>query len=251
MDNNDFEIRRSLENGLDRTVALLPEILGALLLVLIGWFLASFVRRVLTRTLNGMRFDRTVNSLPAGNMIGRIIEHPSRFVGSFAYWVIFLAFLSFAISALDVPALNAMVVGIYSYIPNIVASILIFLIASAISVGEGAFIQRVLGGSPLGKLIGTALPALTMAIAVFMILNQLKIAEDIVNITYAAIMGSLALGLALAFGLGGRDVASRILTQAYENTQQKTGEIKSEARRAAANTRREARRARNAIDNNS
>lgn len=250
MNNSDFDFSRSLENGIDRTVGLLPEILGALLLVLIGWFLASFVRKLTTRTLKRMRFDRTVHTLPSGKVISRVIEHPSSFVGSVAYWIIFLAFLSFAISALDVPALNAMVIGIYSYIPNVVAAILIFLVASAISVGEGSFVQRVLGGSPLGKLIGTALPALTMAIAVFMILNQLKVAEDIVNITYAAIMGSLALGLALAFGLGGRDVASQILTQAYENTQQRAGEIKSEARRAATNARREAGRARDAAENN-
>jgi hypothetical protein len=55
-----------------------------------------------------------------------------------------------------------------------------------------------------------------MAIAVFMILNQLQIATDIVTITYAALMGAVALGMALAFGLGGRDVASRMLEDAYQ-----------------------------------
>jgi hypothetical protein len=54
-----------------------------------------------------------------------------------------------------------------------------------------------------------------MAIAVFMILNQLQIATDIVTITYAALMGAVALGMALAFGLGGREVASRMLEDAY------------------------------------
>jgi hypothetical protein len=59
-----------------------------------------------------------------------------------------------------------------------------------------------------------------MAIAVFMILNQLKIATDIVIITYAALMGAVALGMALAFGLGGRDVASRMLEDAYRSGQE-------------------------------
>ena len=59
-----------------------------------------------------------------------------------------------------------------------------------------------------------------MAIAVFMILNQLRIATDIVTITYAALMGAVALGMALAFGLGGRDVASRMLEEAYARGRQ-------------------------------
>jgi hypothetical protein len=59
-----------------------------------------------------------------------------------------------------------------------------------------------------------------MTIATFMILNQLKIAPTIVTITYAAILGAIALGSALAFGLGGRDVAARMLEGAYSNVQQ-------------------------------
>ena len=75
----------------------------------------------------------------------------------------------------------------------------------------------ILGDTPTGKLVATALPVLSMAIAVFMILNQLKIATDIVVITYAALMGAVALGMALAFGLGGSDVASRMLEDAYRS----------------------------------
>ena len=246
--NDDFNFGRSVENGVDRTIGLLPEILGAILLVIIGWFFASVVRRLVRSGLRRMRFDRVVHTSPGGNIVSRIIEHPSNFLAQFAYWVIFLAFISFAISALNVPALNAIVVGIYSYIPNIIAAILIFLVASAVSVAGAGFVQRVLGGSPLSKMVSAVIPAVTLGIAVFMILNQLKIAEDIVNITYTAIMGSLALGLALAFGLGGRDVASRILEQAYESTQRNKDRLKDEASRAANNTRREAKRAKNNLE---
>jgi len=68
-----------------------------------------------------------------------------------------------------------------------------------------------------------------MAIAGFMILNQLKIASDIVTITYAALMGAVALGMALAFGLGGRDVASRVLEDAYRRGRDERGRLRSEA----------------------
>jgi hypothetical protein len=85
-----------------------------------------------------------------------------------------------------------------------------------------------MGETPTGRLMATAVPALVMAIAVFMILNQLKIAADVVTITYAALMGALALGLALAFGLGGRDVASRLLEDAYRRGQRERERIRAE-----------------------
>ena len=79
----------------------------------------------------------------------------------------------------------------------------------------------------------TAAPALVMGIAVFMVLNQLRIATDIVTITYAALMGAVALGAALAFGLGGRDVASRMLEEAYRRGQaERARSSASESRRA-------------------
>src|ERR671939_714855 len=76
-----------------------------------------------------------------------------------------------------------------------------------------------MGDTPLGKIVATAVPVLVMSIATFMILEQLKIATQIVTITYAAIWGAIALGSALAFGLGGRDVAARMLEGAYQSGQ--------------------------------
>jgi hypothetical protein len=72
-----------------------------------------------------------------------------------------------------------------------------------------------------------------MVIAVFMILNQLKIAPEIVIITYAALLGSAALGMALAFGLGGRDVASRMLGELYDKGQQSKGKVASDFKHGA------------------
>jgi hypothetical protein len=83
-----------------------------------------------------------------------------------------------------------------------------------------------MGDTPTGKVVGSVVPVLVMAIATFMILNQLKIAPEIVTITYAALLGSAALAMALAFGLGGRDVAHRMLADAYERGQEQRGRIR-------------------------
>lgn len=74
------------------------------------------------------------------------------------------------------------------------------------------------------------------------------IAEGIVMITYTALIGAVALGLALAFGLGGRDVAARLLEQAYESGRQNASSAKSEVQRASLNAKRQARQAKDDLN---
>jgi uncharacterized protein YacL len=249
MNDDSIHITQSFQNGIDRLFSLIPQIIGVILLILIGWFFASLAKRLTRTILRRLRFERSITLSPAGNYITRIIEHPTNFVAKFVYWIVFLAFISFAISSLNVPALNIMIYGVYKYIPNIIAAIIIFLVASAVTIGAEAFIQKMFRNSPFSKVLAAVVPALIMPIAIFMILNQLKIATDIVNITYTALMASAALGLALAFGLGGRDVASRILEQGYSSMQQNADQMKSEMQGAADNTRQQARNSRGNIRN--
>ena len=84
----------------------------------------------------------------------------------------------------------------------------------------------------LARIVQTAVPTLVIVIALFMALVQLKIAEEIVVATYVIVLGSVGLGLALAFGLGGRNVADRMLTGAYESGQQAMPELRRDARQA-------------------
>lgn len=229
-DFNDSPAERSLEGGLARIFDYLPEIITAILLLLVGYMIAKLLEKIVRRSLQRLRFDRAMNASPAGNYVSRVVESPARFAGSVTFWIVFLAFITFAVSALNLPLLNNIVQGIYAYIPNIVAAIIIFLVASAISAGAAGFSTRILGKTPTAKLIATVIPAVTMSIAVFMILNQLRIAPAIVTATYYAIIGSLALGLALAFGLGGRDVAAQILGQAYEAGKRNAGAARRDAK---------------------
>ena len=117
---------------------------------------------------------------------------------------------------------------VLSYLPNVIAAVIIFVIAGVIAAAAGAAAAKLMGDTPTGKIVGTAVPALVMGIAVFMVLNQLKIAPAIVQITYIALLGSVALGAALAFGLGGRDVAGQLLSQAYSKGQENKEQVKQD-----------------------
>ncbi|NHC25548.1 transporter, partial [Nocardioides sp. IC4_145] len=143
-----------------------------------------------------------------------------------AFWFIFLFFLVAAIGALKIPAVTTFMNQVLAYLPNVIVAILIFVIASLVAGAVAGAVTKVMGDTPTGKIVAAVVPAVVMVIALFMILNQLRIAEEIVTIAFAAIMGALALGLALAFGLGGQSVARRVLEDAYD----KSGKAKAQAR---------------------
>lgn len=243
MDN--FNIQQSLGDILRRIIEFLPQLIGALVILLIGYLVAKGVGNLVRRALQQVRFDRAIHNTSAGNVVGRMVDSPSRFVGKVAYWLIFLLAISLAVTALNLPALNQILNAIYAYVPNVIAAVIIFLIASAISAGTAKFVQRVMGRTATAKLISTVVPTITMSLAVFMILNQLGIAKDIVNILFTAIVGAAALGFALAFGLGGRETARQVLEQAVDSARANSDQMKSDMQTAATNTKREANRLKN------
>ncbi len=237
----EFNSGRSLESGLTRVYEYVPQLLGALLILVIGYFVAAGLKNLTRRTLRRLGFDTALSKSAVGSMISRMIDGPSVFVSQIVFWLIFLGAISLAVTALNLPALTAFMASIYAYLPHVLAAVLIFLVASTVAAAATAFVQRVMGSTaPTAKLLSVVIPAVTMSIASFMILSELGIAENIVNITYAAIMAALALGLGLAFGLGGRDMASHLLDQAYDATKRNAGTIKADAHRASENTRHDA-----------
>ena len=216
------EISESLQRGLDDLLGFLPRLVGFLLILLIGYLVAKALQKVVSLALEKVGTDRALASGAAGSYVERVTPDasPSQLIGRVVFWFVLLGALSIAITSLGITALNDFLAEVFGYLPNVVAAILIFVIAGALAGWLGKTVSRLLGDSPTGKLAATALPVLVMAIAVFMILNQLQIATDIVTITYAALMGAVALGMALAFGLGGREVASRMLEDAYRRGQE-------------------------------
>jgi hypothetical protein len=237
---NKFDIGQSLEDMVTKLFSFLPQIIGALIVLLVGYIIAKVLASIVRKALQKLRFDRAMHRSAAGDTISRIVESPSRFMSRIVFWLVYIGAISMAISVLNLPLLNDLLSSVYGYVPHIIASIVIFLVASAVSAGTAKFVQRVMGKTATASLITTVVPVLVLSVAAFMILNELQIATDIVNILFTAIVGALSLGLALAFGLGGRDVARQILDQAYESGKSNVSVAKADVQRAARNTKQEA-----------
>lgn len=210
---------RYVEGIIATIVSAIPEILGALLILLVGYFVAKALCKATIAALKSVGLDRRLHSGHGGNVLQKAIPSPTRLVGKVVFWLVFLVAISAAVGALGIPLLTSLVENVYAYLPNVLAAVLIFLVAGTIAGGVAALVDRTMGETATGRVVKTVAPVLVMAIAGFMILNQLMIAPAIVTITYAVLLGSTGLGLALAFGLGSREVASRLVSGAYDKGQ--------------------------------
>ena len=230
----------SVDRAWDEFFLWLPRFVGFLVILLVGYVVAKIVGGLVARVLERAGFDRLIERGAGGSYVLRVVDSPSRLMGSLSFWAVFLGAISIAVDVLGIKALEDLVHSVWAYIPNVLAALLIFVVASLIAGAVVTVVNRTMGDTPTGGIVRAAAPVLVMAIAAFMILDQLNIATNIVVITYAAIVGAVALGMALAFGLGGRDVAGRLLENAYS----KGLEIKDEVRRdvRTRRTRQDSRR---------
>lgn len=213
---------------------IIPAVVGALITLLVGYLIAKLVQRLVTAALARLGLDRRLNASQASRYVRRLTDSPSRALGRFAFWLLMFFTVSLAVTNLGIGGLTRVINVVYAYLPNVLAAAFILAAAGIIASLAAGFANRALSGTATGKLVAALVPALVFSIAGFMVLDQLKIATPIVTITYAAIIGAVALGAALAFGLGGRELAGRMLDQAYASSREKLPEMRNEIQTARA-----------------
>lgn len=232
-----FSIRASVDHGFSVFFGWLPHVLGFIAVLLIGWLVARIVGKLVAGATHRAGLDRTLHTGTGGSFLQRVVPRPSHLLGRIVFWALFLSAISLAAAVLGVGALTAFVGAIWAYLPNVLAAVLIFLVASAVAAAVVTLVQRTMGDTPLGKIVATAVPVLVLTIATFMILEQLQIAHDIVVTTYTLVLGAIALASALAFGLGGRDVARQMLEGAYAKGQENKEQFRRDLNSGLTNAR--------------
>ncbi len=224
------DVDASFQRSLDAFFGFLPNLLAFIVILVIGYIVARVVKTLVSKGLQKLGVDQRLHESDASKYVDAVSPgaSPSNAIATVVFWLIFLFFFVAAIGALKIPAVTTFMNQVLAYLPNVIAAILIFVVAALIAGAIAAAITRMMGDTPTGKVAATVLPALVMVIALFMILEQLQIAPEIVRIAFAATVGALALGLALAFGLGGRPIAQKMLEDAYRTGQEQKEQMKQD-----------------------
>ncbi|MEA2294711.1 MAG: hypothetical protein QOE86_2350 [Solirubrobacteraceae bacterium] len=243
------KIGDSIQTALDSFFGFLPNLLGFLVILVIGYVIASIAKGVINKALEKLKVDDTLHRSDAGRYVEQVSpgSKPSRLIGAVAFWFIFLFAVSAAVAALRIPALTSFLAQIQGFLPNVIAAVLIFVIAAAVAGAVGGLAHKLMGDTPTGRMVRAVGPGLVLAIGTFMVLNQLHIAPAIVTITYASIMALLVLAGGLAFGLGGRDVAGNMLREAYDRGRDSSDDVKRDLQQGRDRAQEHAEQARGQV----
>ena len=203
---------------LSTMIAFLPKLIGAFVVLLIGWMIAKILRAVVERSLRAgldALLERTgVNqALESSN----ITATPSEIIGSVLYWLVMIGFLMAASQILGLDSVTAAITQIFAYIPNV--------ISAALVLAAGVFLARFVGNvvtsgataadlayaRGLGAVANTSIIVMVGVVTVEQLGVDAQILVTVITVTVAAIMA----GMGLAFALGARDVVRGILAGHY------------------------------------
>lgn len=205
----------------EKIISLLPALVGALVILLLGWLVAKILKAALIKLLVAVRFEKFGERSGLSKFLSRgDIKHSlADILGTVFFWIIFLFFIDLAVDVLELSLIEDLLNSIISFIPNLIAAVLIIIIGMFLSsffkgvVKVAASSYALAHRELLAKIVQYLIIFFTLAIA----LEQLGVATQILVNSVLIIVGAIAFGLALAFGLGSKDVAGKIVNKMLES----------------------------------
>ncbi|NLJ18031.1 mechanosensitive ion channel [Globicatella sulfidifaciens] len=192
---------------LNQIVSVIPNVLAAVVLVIIGNFIAKLVADLIESMLKTSGIDKYSQYLNFKGETSILISNVS---AQIIQAVLMIFFLVEAISVLQLDVLNSIGNSIIAYLPAVVSSVIILAVGIIGGNVLATFLAKVSGSKLFGEFIRYGV----IIFAVFMTLDQLKFAQTIVSTSFTMLLGAFAVAFALAFGLGGRDFAAKQLEKA-------------------------------------
>ncbi len=215
-------LSQSFNNLLWGVVNFLPNFLFAVIIFIIGWFIAVWVGWLIAEAVKALKVDHALRSAGVDDVVSRAGYHlnSGRFLGELVKWFIIVVFLVAALEVLGLAQvsyfLEEVVVG---FLPNVIIAVLIILVGAVIAeVAQGVVTggARAAGITAAG-FAGTVAKWAIWIFAVLAALEQLQIAQGLLQTLFTGVVVALSLAFGLAFGLGGQEAAAGFLNRVREN----------------------------------
>jgi len=209
----------SLSGALALFFGAIPKILGFIIILIVGWIIASLIEKAIAALLRTVNFNGLAERSGFTGFVKKsgAGTDAAGLIGAIGKWFVRLIALVVAFDALGLPAVSDVLRQLLLWLPNLVVA-LVALIIGGIAAGalsrivRGAAAEAGLGNPDLlARIASIAVWTFAVIIAV----NQIGIATTLVNTLFTAAIGAIALALGLAFGLGGRDTAGEIVRSWY------------------------------------
>jgi hypothetical protein len=193
----------------------LPQIIGAILILIIGWIIAKILKKLTIKGLTLVKFNVLTEKSGIEKFLkdGDVKLSAVDIIGTLVYWIIMLVVILATLNSLKLTAASTLFNEILLYIPNIIVAIIILILG----IYFARLISQVMTTSlknmkeDTAVIIGRITYYAIIVLTVFIILGQLNIAERIATSAFIILFGAICLAFGLAFGLGGKDWAAGII----------------------------------------
>lgn len=243
----------SFAAALATIIAVIPKLLGFLLILLIGWWIAGLIGNLVAALLRSVRFNKLSDRAGITNFIHNagLKMDGSKALSEVVKWGIRIVVLVVAFDALGLPAVSDVLRQFLTWLPNLVVALIVLVAAGLAANALAGIVRGATASARLGDpgLISGIARVAVWAFGIIVAINQLGIASTLINTLFTAVVGALALALGLAFGLGGRETAAQAIGNWYQQTRENAPKLADAARAAGDQARSQAENARRQAEN--
>ena len=196
-------------------IQLVPVLVIALIVFAIGWVLAALTEKLIESLFRALKVDTALKGAGMEEVVKRAGYNlnSGAFVGALVKWFIIVVFLMASLKLLGLDTVNSFLSQITSYLPNVIIAVLVLMVAAIVA----SAMQKIVvasakaAHSQSAELLGRVTKWSIWIFAILAALVQLGVAAVLIQMILTALFAGLALALGLAFGLGGKDVAARMI----------------------------------------
>ena len=198
----------NVSGGLERawaaTVLFVPNFLAFLLILIAGYFISTFLGKLVGKALARVGFDKAVERSGIKKALEASGYHPSEILGKIAFYTTFLFVLELAFGVFGANPISELLTRVIAFLPNVFVAIVIVVLSASIAAAVKDVVRATLGGLSYGRMLANFAGGAIILVGVFAALNQLSIAPEIVNGLFYAIL-AIIVGISVV-AIGGAGI---------------------------------------------
>jgi len=193
----------------------IPAIAGAIVILVVGWLIAKVIEALIARVLKAVKLDAASEKAGIANVLaqGEIKMTLSELIGAIVYWLIILIVIATTLDALNLKIASELLTRVVGYVPNILGAVFILILGAFIANFVGTIVRTAGNNAGLKntKMLSQLASTILIIFAVIIAIEQLQIATTLIILSVNIILVSIGLGVAIAFGLGCKDIAGKFM----------------------------------------
>jgi Conserved TM helix len=196
----------------------LPRLIVMLILAFVGWVIAYAIKVVLRSILQLIKFDKLSENAGASQLLNKAaLPTATEMLSRFVFWVTWLGFILLGVNVLGILGLQEQVARFFLFLPRLFVAmfILFFGLLGASFFSRATLLAAVNANVPSPRIVSLAVRSIIIVFVFSIVFEELGLAEQTMLVAFGIAFGALMLGLAIAFGIGGRDLAQRFLEKKF------------------------------------